>query len=120
MDDDLTNFETWLKDNGTKIGNISITFFFIGFLKILYTKFVHIPDQYIGWYFSAVKKSNSIIDSGLIPDIIFSSAKAFLNSSHLFAKSARSFDNIKSPLLLSKHIIQVSIFVIILIYSYII
>jgi len=64
----------------------------IGFLKILYTKFVHIPDQYIGWYFSAVKKSNSIIDAGFIPDIIFSSATPY--TSHLVAKKVSNKYNI--------------------------
>jgi len=64
----------------------------IGFLKVLYTKFVHIPDQYIGWYFSAVKKSNSIIDAGFIPDIIFSSATPY--TSHLVAKKVSNKYNI--------------------------
>ena len=64
----------------------------IGWLKLLYTKFVHIPDQHIGWYFSAVKKSNSIIDAGFIPDIIFSSATPY--TSHLVAKKVSSKYNI--------------------------
>jgi len=64
----------------------------MGFLKIYYTKFVHIPDQYIGWYFSAVKKSNSIIDAGFIPDIIFSSATPY--TSHLVAKKVSGKYNI--------------------------
>ena len=64
----------------------------IGWLKLLYTKFVHIPDQYIGWYFSAVKKSNNIIDAGFIPDIIFSSATPY--TSHLVAKKVSNKYNI--------------------------
>jgi len=64
----------------------------IEWLKLLYTKFVHIPDQYIGWYFSAVKKSNNIIDAGFIPDIIFSSATPY--TSHLVAKKVSNKYNI--------------------------
>ena len=53
---------------------------------------MHIPDQYIGWYFSAVKKSNNIIDAGFIPDIIFSSATPY--TSHLVAKKVSNKYNI--------------------------
>ena len=64
----------------------------IEWLKLLYTKFVHIPDQYIGWYFSAVKKSYSVIENGFTPDIIFSSATPY--TSHLVAKKVSGKYNI--------------------------
>ena len=64
----------------------------IVWLKLLYSRFIHVPDQYIGWYFSAVKKSNSIIDDGFVPDIIFSSATPY--TSHLVAKKVSSKYNI--------------------------
>lgn len=64
----------------------------IEWLKSLYSNFFHIPDQHIGWYFSAVKKSYSVIEDGFIPDIIFSSATPY--TSHLVAKKVSRKYNI--------------------------
>jgi hypothetical protein len=64
----------------------------IEWLKLLYSKFIHVPDQHIGWYFSAVKKSYSVIEDGFTPDIIFSSATPY--TSHLVAKKVSGKYNI--------------------------
>ena len=64
----------------------------IEWLKSLYSNFFHIPDRQIGWYFSAVKKSYSVIEDGFIPDIIFSSATPY--TSHLVAKKVSRKYNI--------------------------
>ena len=64
----------------------------IEWLKLRYSKFIHVPDQHIGWYFSAVKKSYSVIEDGFTPDIIFSSATPY--TSHLVAKKVSRKYNI--------------------------
>ena len=55
----------------------------IDFFKTLYQKFIHIPDQQIGWYPYAIKAFNSLIKPNWEPDLIFSSATPY--TSHLVA-----------------------------------
>lgn len=53
---------------------------------------MHIPDQFIGWYFSAVKKSNSIIDAGWNRLVKHEPEQIYLNSIKYMDKKGKKIN----------------------------